>query len=233
MVDFSLGFFVQIDIFRIKLPEALKPRPVVLIYGKVLNDKTKEPLEASITYNILSTNKESGIAISNVKDGSYKIVLPAEAVYSFLAKKPNFYSVSENIDVRGLLVYKEIERNLYLAPIEVGETIRLNNIFFDTNKSDLRSESAAELNRMIKLLADNPHMAIQIAGHTDNVGTDEYNLKLSDDRSVSVKNYIVSKGVEATRVLAKGYGKTKPTTSNNTEAGRQQNRRVEFTIVKN
>ena len=221
-----------IDIFRIKLPTALKPKPVVLIYGKVLNSDTKEPIEARIVYNILSTNKESGIAVSNVKDGTYKIVLPASAAYSFLAMKDKFYSVSENIDLRGLKEYKEIERNLYLAPIAVGETIRLNNLFFDFSKSALRSESAAELERVIKLLTDNPNMVIEISGHTDNVGGDLSNNKLSFDRATAVKTYLVNKGFKATRIQVKGYGKTKPVGSNDTEAGRQENRRVEFRILK-
>ena len=221
-----------IDIFRIKLPTALKPKPVVLIYGKVLNSDTKEPIEARIVYNILSTNKESGIAVSNVKDGTYKIVLPASQAYSFLAMKDKFYSVSENIDLRGLQEYKEIERNLYLAPIAVGETIRLNNLFFDFSKSALRSESAAELERVIKLLTDNPNMVIEISGHTDNVGGDLSNNKLSFNRATAVKTYLVDKGFKATRIQAKGYGKTKPVGSNDTEAGRQENRRVEFRILK-
>ncbi len=225
----SLG---GIDIFRIKLPEALKPRPVVLIYGKVMNGKTKEPLEADITYNFLTTNRESGIATSNVKDGSYKIVLPAGEKYSFLARKNDFYSVSENIDVRDLKMYQEIERNLYLAPVEVGETILLNNLFFDFNKSELRQESTAELDRMAALLLVNKEMVVEISGHTDNVGGDAYNQKLSVDRANAVKLYLVRKGTTGDRIRAVGYGKGKPTGPNDTEAGRQRNRRVEFTILK-
>jgi outer membrane protein OmpA-like peptidoglycan-associated protein len=221
-----------IDIFRIKLPNALKPKPVVLVYGKVLNSKTNEPVDANIAYNILSTNKEVGIAISNIKDGSYKIVLPADEVYSFLAKKENFYSVAENIDLKNITEYKEIERNLYLAPIEIGETIRLNNLFFDFNKSNIRTESFAELDRILKLLNDNPNMTVEIAGHTDNVGTDAYNLKLSGDRANAVKTYLLGKGIAAERISSKGYGKSKPCVPNTTEEGRQKNRRVEFTILK-
>lgn len=225
----SLG---ETDIFRIKLPEALKPRPVVLIYGKVLNSKTKTPLESNIYYNILSTNKLSGIAASNVKDGSYKIVLPASEAYSFLAKKEGFYSVSENIDVSTLKAYKEIERNLYLAPIEAGETILLNNLFFDLNKSDLRKESTAELERMVTLLSEHAGMTIEISGHTDNRGDDIHNNKLSIDRANAVRAFILKKGIQADRMRAKGYGKARPAAPNETEAGRQQNRRVEFTILK-
>ena len=227
--EHSLG---ETDIFRIKLPDALKPRPVVLIYGKVLNRKTKEPLEANISYNILSGNKLSGIAMSDVKEGSYKIVLPAGEAYSFIAKKEGFFSVSENIDLIALKAYKEIERNLFLAPIEVGETILLNNLFFDFNKSELRKESTAELERMVALLSEHPGMTIEISGHTDNRGNDIYNNKLSIDRATAVRTFILKKGIPADRIRASGYGKARPSASNDTEAGRQQNRRVEFTILK-
>lgn len=228
--EHSLG---ETDIFRIKLPEALKPRPVVLIYGKVLNSKTKEPLESNIYYNILSGNKLSGIAMSNVKDGAYKIVLPAGEAYSFIAKKEEFYSVGENIDVSALRTYKEIERNLFLAPIEVGETILLNNLFFDFNKSDLRNESTAELERMVALLSEHPDMTVEISGHTDNTGNDTYNNKLSIDRATAVREFILKKGIQAERIRARGYGSARPSASNNAESGRQKNRRVEFTILGN
>lgn len=222
----------SIDLFRIKLPKALKPNPVVLVYGKVLNSKTKEPLGSDINYNILATNKEIGIASSSPKDGTYKIVLPAGEVYSFLASKNGFYSVSENIDLSKLTEYKELERNLYLAPLEVGESIRLNNLFFDFNKATLRLESTAELDRVIKLLNQNPEMVIEIAGHTDNIGDDMVNNKLSNERAKAVELYLESKEIAADRIVSKGYGKTKPVASNATDEGRQKNRRVEFIILK-
>jgi outer membrane protein OmpA-like peptidoglycan-associated protein len=220
------------DIFRIKVAESAKPQPVVLIYGKVLNSKTNEPLAASITYRDLKSDMEIGIATSNPTDGSYKIVLPLGRVYSFLASKERFISVSENFDVEKLDAYKEIEKNLYLAPIEVGTKVRLNNIFFDFGKATLRDESFPELNRVVLLMNQNSGMVIEIGGHTDNVGSDAANLKLSQDRATSVREYVVSKGIAADRVTSRGYGETIPQTTNDTEEGRQLNRRVEFTILK-
>lgn len=225
------GIEGSLDLFRMKLPRALRPNPVVLVYGKVMNSKTKTPLGSDINYNILSSNKEVGIASSNATTGSYKIVLPAGEIYSFLAQKEGFYSVSENIDVTKITQYKEIERDLYLSPIEVGEAIRLNNLFFDFNKSVLRKESFPELDRVITLLKNNPQMKIEIAGHTDNVGTDEVNNKLSNDRATAVKVYLETKGVQSDRISSRGYGKSKPVAPNTTDEGRQKNRRVEFTIL--
>lgn len=220
------------DLYRIKLPESLKPKPVVLVYGKVLNSKTKEPLLSTINYNELSTNKELGLASSNPTDGTYKIILPAGEVYSFLASKKGYFSVSENIDLSKLTEYKEIERDLYLAPLEIGESIRLNNLFFDFNKSLLRKESFPELERVVVLLNANPSMTIEIAGHTDNIGDDLVNNKLSNERAKAVKTFLESKGISPERIVAKGYGKTKPVASNANDEGRQRNRRVEFLILK-
>jgi OOP family OmpA-OmpF porin len=220
------------DIYRILLNKETKPEPVLLIYGKVLNKKTNAPLSAAISYNDLKDNKQLGIATSNTRDGSYKIILPIGKSYSFLADKKGFYSISENINVDQLKEYTEVERNLYLAPIEVGEVIRLNNIFFELNKADLKDESTAELNRLIKLLKDDPAMMIEIGGHTDNQGSDAYNITLSLNRVNSVITYLTQNGIEKSRLSGKGYGKSKPVASNDTEDGRANNRRVEFTVLK-
>ncbi|MCX6233537.1 MAG: OmpA family protein [Bacteroidetes bacterium] len=219
------------DIFRIKLPTAAKPEPVVLVYGRVLNKKTSEPVQASITINDFTDNKQVGIASSDPSDGSYKIVLPAGKTYSFLAEKEGYYSVSENIEITELEEYIEIERNLYIAPVEVGQTIRLNNILFDFDKATLRPESFPELNRVVKMMNDNVTMKIEIAGHTDNIGSDEYNRVLSEDRAIAVRNYLTENNLAPSRIISKGYGESKPMATNDTEEGRQLNRRVEFTIL--
>jgi outer membrane protein OmpA-like peptidoglycan-associated protein len=220
------------DIFKIKLPDAIKPKPVALIYGKVLDLKTKTPLGTSIYYYDLKTGKEVGVASSNPTDGSYKIILPTGYSYSFLASKQGYMSVSDNVDLKSLNEYKEIERNLYLAPIEVGQTIRLNNIFFDFAKADILPTSFADLNRLIKILNEYPQLQIEVSGHTDNIGADAANLSLSQARSQSVVNYLLNNSIEKTRLIAKGYGELKPIETNLTDEGRATNRRVEFTILK-
>jgi len=109
----------------------------------------------------------------------------------------------------------------------------LNNVFFDFDKWDLRPESYIELNRVVKLLAENPAIEIEMAAHTDSRGSDEYNFKLSDNRAKSVMDYIISKGIPVDRITSHGYGESKPVSTNDTDDGRQLNRRVEFTILKN
>ena len=219
------------DIYRINLNATARPEPVLLIKGKVLNSKDQQPLSANITYSDLKDNTELGLASSNPIDGSYKIVLPAGKAYSFLADKNGYYSISENIKTDTLNNYIEIERNLYLAPIEVGQTILLNNIFFEFDKADLQPESIAELNRLIKALQDYPGLVIEIAGHTDDVGTDEYNLNLSHNRAHAVMNYLLNKNISPDRLKGRGFGESKAVAANDTEEGRALNRRVEFTIV--
>lgn len=122
--------------------------------------------------------------------------------------------------------------NLEEEPIEVGKTIQLNNIFFEFNKADLKSESFDELNKVADFLKNNSTVEIEISGHTDNKGSDDYNMTLSQQRAESVVNYLASQGIAENRLTAKGYGESKPVAPNETESGREQNRRVEFTILK-
>lgn len=222
------------DIYRIKLPLPYKPNPVVLVHGRVLNSKTKEPIQTGISYNNLESDKQAGIAHSNAKDGYYKIVLPYGEEYSFIAIKHGFYSVSGFIDLSNLekKEYQEIERDLYLTPIEVGTPVQMYNVFFYRGKPDLKPSSYPELNRLVKLLKDNPTIEIELGGHTDHPEWSERNQQLSDERWMAVKNYLIHKGISPTRVTGKGYAGNKPIFPNDTEENRRKNRRVEFTIIK-
>lgn len=219
----------QKDIWEVD--NTVKQDPVVLVKGKVYDAKTKQILSAKIEYNNLKANKTIGTAISDPKTGSYSIVLPYGFNYSFMADKENYYAITQNVDLSNLKEYKEMEVDLYLTPIEKGAIIRLNNIFFDSGKSDLLSESFAELDILYGLLKDNRNIKIEIAGHTDAVGSDSDNLELSKNRANSVLKYLVGKGIVSDRIVAKGYGKTKFIAPNTTEEGKQLNRRVEFVIL--
>lgn len=153
--------------------------------------------------------------------------------YAYQAKSDAYLPISENIDARELTATSVIEKTLYLIPVEVGQTIRLNNLFFDFGKATLKPESNAELDNVFAILNDNPKMEIEIAGHTDNIGSDDANMKLSDERANTVRSYLIAKGISESRITAKGYGETKPVATNDTDQGRRINRRVEFTIRKN
>lgn len=220
------------DIVRIKLPDAAKPMPLFLVSGKTYNAKTKQPIEATIQYESLPDGKSVGSATSTVGTGDYTISLARGKLYGFRAEKEGFFPVSDNLDATKLDKYKEVKKDLYLVPVEVGEVVRINNVFFDFAKYELRPESYPDLNRIVSFLKTNASVEIQLLGHTDNVGKDADNIKLSENRIQSVRSYLVAQGIDAARMSAKGYGKSKPIATNDTEEGRQQNRRVEFTIVK-
>lgn len=219
------------DIVRIKLKEEVQPDPVVLVTGKVLDAKTNEPIIATISYNGLTDGKNYGTARTNPNTGEYKIVLPYGVNYDFSAKADGHIGVSENLDLTGVGEYKEVERDLSLVPIEVGSTVRLNNIFFETGSATLKSSSYGELNRVVEFLKNNATIKIELGGHSDNVGSDASNLKLSQLRVNSVMEYLLAQGVEGVKMIAKGYGESKPVESNDTEEGKKRNRRVEFIIL--
>lgn len=219
------------DLIKVQLSKSAQPDPVVLVYGKVLNKKTNQPIAANIVYFGLKDDKNYGSATSNPETGEYKIILPRGVNYGFKSSADGFISVSENLDLTSLKEYKEIEKNLYLVPVEIGQTIRLNNIFFDTGLAILRDESENELENLKKLLTDNGKMTIEVSGHTDNVGNDASNLKLSSDRAQAVVQWLLDHGINTSRLTSKGYGETKPIGVNTSEEGKQLNRRVEFTII--
>lgn len=223
--------FGGMDIFKIRLPEAARPKPVLLISGKVFNSETSDPIGADVFYEYLPGGAEAGIARSNPADGSYKITLPAGSKYGFRAQSEGFLSVNDFIDADTINAYREIHRDLYLTPVKKGGKITLHNVFFDYNESELRSESYPELKRIAEFLKKNPKMKIRIGGHTDDVGSKYFNKKLSAERAKSVAEYIVSLGVPTERITRAGYGEEKPVVKNDSDENRQKNRRVEFEIL--
>lgn len=231
----SQSGYGESDIVRVKLLEKEKPDPIVLVSGNVYNKKTGKPLSASLVYETLPEGTAAGNAVSSPEDGAFKIVLPYDKNYTIRATADKFFAQSENLNLDSLVKagYVEIHKDLYLVPIEIGQVVRLNNVFFDFDKWDLRGESFLELNRVVKLLQENPAIVIEMSAHTDSYGTDEYNVVLSGNRARSVMEYILAKGIDPSRISSKGYGETKPVAPNDTPENRQLNRRVEFTILKN
>lgn len=222
----------NMDIFRIDLPVFYKPAPVVSVKGKVYNSKTNEPIEAKIFYERLPDGEEIGIARSEAGTGKYEIVLPSGEKYGYLAEAEGFLSISANIDLTDLEEYKEVDQDLYLVPIEKEQTIVMNNLFFDFDKAELRSESVPELKRIITFLQNNAEIKIEISGHTDSFGNDAYNQRLSERRARSVYNYFIENGIASERLSSVGKGETDPVVSTDLSVSEQQkNRRVEFEIL--
>lgn len=224
--------FGKADIFRIRLRDDQRPNPVVLVRGIVIDAKTGEPLAATIRYEQLGSKRhELGTAVTDPRTGEYQIVLPGGERYGFYAEAEGYVPINENLDLATLTAYREVTKNLRMIPLEQGAVIRLNNIFFETGKWDLQPDSRPELDRVVELLTENPKMKIEVAGHTDSVGSAASNRTLSENRASAVRNYLIEKGVSSARLVSKGYGESRPIAKNDTEEGRQENRRVEFRVV--
>ena len=222
------------DIYSITLPSQARPEAVATISGKV-TDKQGNPLDAAIKWEDLATGVNVGELRSNPKDGEYFIVLPMGRNYGYYAEREGYYPVSKNIDLTDEIEAMDITEDIVMVSIieikEKGTAVRINNIFFDFDEYSLRSESYPELNRLADLLKENPQMQVEIAGHTDNVGTDAYNLELSHKRANSVVEYLVYVGCDPTTLIPRGYGEEQPVATNETEQGRASNRRVEFKFL--
>lgn len=218
------------DIFRVALPEGVQPLPVVLVAGRVLESGTGAPVEARVVYEDLATGKEIGVARTDPATGAYKIALPPGSAYGFRAEAPGYIAVNDNLDLSELKVYREQTRDLALVPIRAGEVVRVNNLFFDPGMAVLRPESYPELNRLSGLLKERKTMAIEIQGHTDSIGTDEHNLRLSQERAAAVATYLAGRGTDRSRLTVTGFGETRPIGTNGTDDGRRLNRRVEIVI---
>ena len=222
----------QEDIYEFALPVEFRPAPVAFVRG-VVHDPEKKPVAASIGYERLRDGAEMGLALSHPATGKYQIALPLGERYGFLAGASGYVSVSENIDLTQATQGEVFERDLTLIPLRLQTPIRLNNIFFESDKAVLLPESKRELKRLADLLRQYPKMEIEIGGHTDSQNTEDYNQKLSEARAAAVLNNLVQEaGIAAARLTAKGYGESRPVAGNDTKEGRQLNRRVEFIIVR-
>jgi len=224
------------DIYSITLPEEVRPDAVATIAGKV-TDAPGNFLEAEIKWEDLSTGNNVGILKSNPQDGTYFITLPLGKNYGYYAEKKGYYPVSKNINLEHCLNSTNIIENIVLVSVETmkkqGVSVRINNIFFDYDKYELKPESFPELDRLVRFLTENPDATVEISGHTDNIGTDDYNQNLSAKRAQAVVEYLVAQGCKMEFLKSKGYGKTKPVDTNETGEGRANNRRVEFSFLNN
>ena len=217
------------------LKAAPQPAPKIeqntILEGVILDSETLTPLQATIEIIDNSKNELMASFESNSNSGAYLISLKPGMNYGISVSKKEYLFHSENFDIPEDAEAKKIQKDILLKKVEVGIKIVLNNIFFDFNKSTLRDESVAELNRLYKLLDELPTLKIEISGHTDNIGSASYNQKLSENRAKAVVNYLTGKGISKERLLFEGYGFSQPIASNDTAAGRQQNRRTEFKVL--
>ncbi|MES2630125.1 MAG: OmpA family protein [Bacteroidota bacterium] len=222
-----------LDLYSFILPENVRPLRVSYVKGLVSNAKTGAPLEASFQLIDLETKN---VVISSKSDkilGEFLVTLAANKDYALNVSKPGFLFHSENFSLKeGSGVNEPIRLDIKLSPIEKGEIVVLRNVFFDTDKFDLKPTSEAELDKLADFLDKNPALRIELGGHTDDQGDAVYNQKLSENRAKAVLTYLVNtKGIAASRLTAAGYGESKPIEDNATAEGRALNRRTEFKVL--
>jgi outer membrane protein OmpA-like peptidoglycan-associated protein/tetratricopeptide (TPR) repeat protein len=218
------------DIYSFDLREDVRPVKTLWVKGQVFDNTTKKGLPSAVELIDLGT-REPLSKVQTDEQGNYLLTLPLGKDYAFNVNRRGYLFYSDNFLLSQRAPDSIYVKNIPLQPIEINASVVLNNIFFDVNKFDLKPESQVELDKLIQLLADNPTLKIEISGHTDNAGKPADNLALSNNRAKAVVTYLVSKTIPAARLVAKGYGETKPIADNKTEGGRALNRRTEMRVI--
>lgn len=219
------------DIFTFEVDEALKPDPVTYIRGNVVDKKTGKPVTALV--KLLSLDKSNPVEteLKAGSNGDFTVTLPVGGDFAFHVSEEGYLFYSENFEVEASAGNAPVFRTIELSPVEIGSVTNLYNIFFETGAYAILPASEPELITLVKFLKQNPSLKIEIQGHTDNVGTEKYNLDLSAKRASSVAGYLIDSGIDEARLTTKGYGFSAPVASNETAEGRARNRRTTILIT--
>ena len=230
MMDGGYGGY---DIYSFALPEEARALAVTYLKGRVYDAETGRPLAAQFELIALPADSLAVRSSSAKDDGSFLVCVPVGSRYALNVSRPGylFYSGHLELDV----AYEQADpylKDIPLQPVKAGSTIILRNIFYETDRYLLKEGSKTELNKLVDLLRQNPGLHVEISGHTDNVGTEEYNLELSRNRAEAVTEYLESQGISPERIIAKGYGYREPVADNDTPEGRAENRRTELKVLR-
>jgi len=226
--NLTIFFFLFLLIsLQIKSQQLLPTETKALMEISVTNFSGKPLAKETIIF--VGTKNKSKISVTTDNSGKAKVLLPEGDVYDV-----KYRDFTEQVNYSQVKIPTELGAFTYQLKIkfEPGKVYTLKNVNFETAKANLTTNSYSALDDLVGALKDNPAMEIEIAGHTDNIGTDETNLTLSQERANTVMKYVISKGVSQNRLTAKGYGASQPIVSNDTEEGRKQNRRTEVRIIK-
>ena len=203
--------------------------------GRLFNKKTSEP----VTGAIVSLAKTGGgeLKVETDENGMYRFDLNKESDYVLSGEKTGFRMNETNLTTVGLMTSGVLTQDLYLEPVEINKAIRLDNIYYDFDQWNIRADAAVELDKLVKILKQNPTIWIELGSHTDSRGKDAFNMTLSQKRAESAVKYIISKGIDKNRITARGYGETQLLNKcandvDCSEEEHQLNRRTEFKIVK-
>ncbi len=218
------------DFYYFPLYNEAKPEEVILIKGNLKSDDTTKPIKATVQIKSMESKHITFIPVD--EDGDYVASLLKNEDYLLTIKGEDIVYQSTYVAAKDSITAPVIKLEMEVQPIEVGKHYRLHNIYFAFNSADILANSQKVLDEFIVFLNDHPTLQIGIEGHTDNVGSDEFNLILSENRAKAVYNYLVNNGIDANRLQYKGFGESNPIATNETEEGRAMNRRTEFVILK-
>ncbi|MCH2197924.1 MAG: OmpA family protein [Flavobacteriales bacterium] len=225
------GGYGDLDLYSFELPENVRPKAISYVTGEVYDRVSLRKLQAKVEVIDLESGHVVTEAYSDAETGRFLTVLPPGKDYAFNVARPDYLFFSQNFSLKNVEAGERIDLDAPLEKMRPGSKIVLNNVFFDTNSDVLKETSKAELNKLATMMEQTPSLKIEIGGHTDNVGSDEDNQSLSERRAASVVSYLISKGIAQDRLTSAGYGETQPVASNETDAGRAQNRRTEMKIL--
>ncbi|WP_430809278.1 MULTISPECIES: OmpA family protein [unclassified Carboxylicivirga] len=220
------------DIYQFTIPQSIRPTPVTYVRGRVFDGASGEQLSAEIRINKMPNGELSANVSTAQHSGEFLFCLPSGGSYALNIHKKGYLFYSDNFKVsEKASMDKPQVMDVYLSKIKAGARFVLRNVFFATDSYELDPASHTELNYVVHLMQLNPGVKVEIGGHTDNVGTQSYNLTLSNKRAQAVYDYLIGQGVDAVQLSYRGYGFDQPLESNETEAGRAQNRRTELKVT--
>lgn len=211
--------------------------PLTVLTGEITSIFGGVPPGTMISVTDVETGELMGTYQPNSATGKYVIILPPGRNYNITYEAVDFLYQSDNVNILDTAAYQVIDRPVELAPLSVGSKIVVRNIFFASGKSELQSESKAELDKLVTLLTNFPKLILEIAGHTDAAGGDDLNQKLSEQRALAVAQYLIDHGIDKSRLRTKGMGEKFPIAQNYNKdgsankAGMSMNRRFEFTVL--
>ena len=225
------GGLGKLDLYKFELPVGVRPKPVSYVSGTVFDSYTYKPLDARLELIDLETGEIVIESYSDGLNGAFLVCLPPDRDYALNVLRAGYLFFSSNFSLKGVDASESVSLEAPLNKLRPGNKMVLNNIFFDTDSYALRPESKVELGTLIKQLMINKNIRVEIGGHTDNVGSEEENRRLSEQRAQAVVSHLIEAGIETLRLVAKGYGETEPVASNDSEDGRSKNRRTEMKII--
>lgn len=212
----------------------IRPDPVPFVKGYITDCKTKRNIDATVLLDRMSDGRNI-VTSRTLPDGSFSTALPGidDYLLSVNAKGYFFRTVKFTAEAirqqKGPVMIKG--EDVCLTPLKIGQKIALRNIYFDTDKWDIKPESKVELDILVKIMKENPKLRVEISGHTDSRASVAHNQTLSENRAKSTVKYLVEHGIAAERFKTVGYGLSQPCATNETEEGRALNRRIEAKII--